>query len=163
QNPRTKFATDVDAMWDQLILVNKKFLFFLPFDSSLLASAHLYLPLATAALALAAGCRLSARGLEVRWGAPAVVVGLTGCLVLPHLPVLLVGDTAIPWRNLYACPLLFTASLGVGFQLALRWPWLRFVYAGAVALLLVPYVRIARENAADYVKCYRRDLILLRD
>lgn len=161
-NPRGVFATDWAAKAAYLIQLNNLYLFFPAFYPRTLKAAHLLLVGASAVLLVGAGASASRRGPEMRWWSLAALAPLAACAVLPYISVMVVQECWPAWRNMYLAPLLATALFAVGFRHGLRRPIRAAFYGVLLLVVLWPYARLGRENAAEYVRTERGDRQQLR-
>jgi hypothetical protein len=162
-NPRATLPPDLHSRVLFLLGHNKLFLFWPGAYPRVLKYAHAALCLLTPLVVLASGTRLTRQGVVLRWRAPVLLACLASCLVLPYLSLLLVNESWITVRNLYTAPLLLTALVAVGVRLCGRRLWLQAAYAAVLLCILVPYVRMARTHAAEFVRTHRNDLRGLRE
>jgi len=97
------------------------------------------------------------------WRPILVFLCLALCLVVPFSAQLIaVGQNAVVLRTLYLAPILFTACAILAFRLLRHRVWLQRATMVLLFLILISYWPIARENAAEYVRCYQADMADLR-
>ena len=103
------------------------------------------------------------KGAEAIWRPILVFFCLALCLVLPFSAQLIaVGQRAVVLRTLYLAPILFTACCVFTFQLLRERVWLQRGTVTLLLFILISYWPIARQHAAEYVKCYQGDMADLR-
>ncbi|MEP6955787.1 MAG: hypothetical protein ABI883_03100, partial [Chthoniobacterales bacterium] len=159
---RDAWATDPRAKLLFLFQLDWILLAFPRFYPTALKIAHLLI----AAFAVAAlgfhGWRL-ARRRRGFWRPALALLCLASTLILPYLPLLVVAFSVILLRTLYFGPVFLTACTAMSCLVLQRQAWLQRGSLLLVVGVLALYWPIARENAAEFVRCYRDDVAFLRE
>jgi hypothetical protein len=127
-----------------------------------LSRAYLALVGLTAGVVAAGGVvRVRRQPLAPLWGLVSLAC-LAACTVFPYITLLLVQQLWPAWRNLYVAPLGLGGLVAVGIRWAEARPLPSLAYLALVLAVLGLNGQVARGNAAEYVRCEKRDLQVLQ-
>ncbi len=155
---RAHLAMSVRAKEEFLLQLNHNFLLsdLYPEALKIFQLAMLIVPLALLVGRAVSGRRSSVGGAVIAAG------GLTGSVILPYLPAMVVAENWPSWRVMYLAPFAFGAAWLVGERSVRAWPKVRTLLGIALLVILGFYVSVSWENSSEYVLLFEYDLNTLR-